>query len=488
MKPYSITRIGVALTLLILLAAMALTAYTWRQTEATALEIQEREREFARIEIREALAAQESKLLRIGRDLSAWDRTRAQLSQGGHYLAWRDNEAWGAGLLPCTTDALALYGPDGHILAPDHSSEAMPARFSGGSLPHFEASRLAGHEHLVFYHPVHGSGAKPTLLGYLGLRIDLLPELINSGNFTLIEPDSLAIDVQDGTQVDLRRLADQVRYDLRPSPYQQHFLENFWQTHVRLLLFILLTLAGVALVLQRAVSRPLLAMSRDIDTLNASRDPLDDHQLQTRASPILELERLRHSILDYRAHLARSHHHLEACAQKFEHDAYHDALTGSLNRRAFDEDMDNLGGMRASDHHALLLFDCDRFKTINDTYGHNVGDDVLRVVSFRLQEALRGEDRLYRLGGDEFVTLLPGAGLETARAIAERCAQQIRDIQHQRLGLAEPVSLSIGIAVDDGEGLSLSELHRRADMAMYRAKQSATGKIVAHDATAPGPA
>lgn len=480
MKPYSITRVGVTLTLLIVLAAMALTAYTWRQAEAAAQAIQAGEREVARTEIREALAAQETRLMRVGRELAAWEETRAQLDQGALYLNWRDSEAWNAGLLPCTTDALALYDRNGRILAPDHSAEAMPATLPVGDLPRFETSRLAGHEHIVFYLPIHGQGSDKALLGYLGLRIDLVPELLNSGNFVFIDPDSLAIDAPDGTQADMRRLAEKVSYELRPSPYREHFVEAFWQANFRLSLFVLLTLAGVALVLQRAVARPLMAMSRDIDALNASRNPLDDHELHARASPILELESLRHSILDYRAHLGRMHHHLEQCAQKFEHEAYHDALTGTLNRRAFDEDMETIGGMRSSDHHALLLFDCDRFKAINDTYGHNVGDDVLRMIACRLQEALRSEDRLYRLGGDEFVTLLPGADIDTARAIAERCEQQARDINYQRLGLAEPISVSIGIAVDDGERLSLEELHRRADMAMYQAKQSDHEKVVLH--------
>jgi diguanylate cyclase (GGDEF)-like protein len=470
----------VALTLLIVVAAMSLTTYTWRQAEATALDIEVREHEFARSEVREALAAQEMKLRQIGRDLAERGDTRLRLTRGEHYLDWRQSEAWTAGMLPCATDGLALYDTDGRILAPDRSAEAMPAVLSTGDLPRFETTTLDGHEHIVFYRPVYGDGTKPALLGYIGLRVDLLPELLNTRNFVFVDPLTLKIGAPYGTQTDVRRLVDRVQFDLRPSPYRKHFLDAFWQANLRLLAFVLLTLIGIAVLLRRAVSRPLLAMARDIDNLNASADPLARHEIQGPASPIRELEKIRQSILNYRGHLAEMHRNLELSAEKFEHQAYHDALTGALNRRAFDEDMDTIGGMRSSDRHALLLFDCDRFKAINDTFGHNVGDDVLRVIACQLQESLRGEDRLYRLGGDEFVTLLPSADLDVAKTIADRCLSKTRGINYRRLGLDEPVSLSIGIAIDEGEGLSLHELHRRADMAMYEAKRSSGEKVVLH--------
>lgn len=479
-KSYSITRIGVTLTLLIVVSAMSLTTYTWRQAEATALDIQAREHEIARAELREALAAQEMKLRQTGRDLAERDETRRQLARGMHIQDWRESEAWAAGLLPCATDGLALYDTDGRILAPDPSIEAMPATVSTTDLPRFETATLAGHEHIVLYRPVHSGGARPVLLGYLGLRVDLLPELLNTRNFVFVDPLSLKVEAPDGARTDMRGLVDQISYDLRPSPYRKHFLDAFWQTNLRLMAFVLLILIGIAVLLRRAVSRPLLAMARDIDDLNASANPLDAREIHGLASPIRELEQVRRSILDYRAHLAEMHHNLEQCAEKFEHQAYHDALTGALNRRAFDEDMDTIGGMRSSDRHALLLFDCDRFKAINDTCGHEVGDNVLRMIACQLQESLRGEDRLYRLGGDEFVTLLPGADMETARHIADRCLSKTRGINYHRLGLTEPISLSIGIAIDAGEGLSLQELHRRADMAMYQAKQSSGEKVVMH--------
>jgi diguanylate cyclase (GGDEF)-like protein len=488
MRSYSITRIGVALTLVVVVTAMTLTTMTWHQAESTALAIEARERTIAREELREVLAGQEIRMRQIGRTLATWDDTRQRLTRRAHYADWRHSPAWTAGLLPCSTDGLALYDPDGHILAPDPSDEAMPARMPSSEMPTFETTTVAGHGHLTFYHPVHDEGDAGQLLGYIGLRIDLLPEVLGGRQYLFVDPGSIRFDVPDGPRQDIRPLVEQASYKLRPSPYREHFMAAFWQVNIRLVVFVLLTVGAIALLLRNAVARPLQAMARDIDDLNSSVDPLRAGEIRAPASRIRELDAVRRSILNYRAHLAEMHRHLQLSAQKFEHQAYHDALTGALNRRAFDEDMDTIGGMRSSDRHALLLFDCDRFKAINDSLGHNVGDDVLRVIACQLQESLRGEDRLYRLGGDEFVTLLPGADHAMALAVAERCLQKTRDINYRRLGMTEPISLSVGIAVDNGEGLPLAELHRRADMAMYKAKQSDVEKVVSHEpAGAPEP-
>jgi diguanylate cyclase (GGDEF)-like protein len=127
---------------------------------------------------------------------------------------------------------------------------------------------------------------------------------------------------------------------------------------------------------------------------------------------------------------------------------------------------------------ALLLFDCDHFKPINDTYGHQVGDLVLQSIAGAVSEVLRLGDRLYRLGGDEFATLLWGADEETALQIAERCLNSVRKEDFRRLGVEEPVSISIGIAIDEiGQFGDITRLQAHADSAMYQAKRPGNKKI-----------
>lgn len=162
--------------------------------------------------------------------------------------------------------------------------------------------------------------------------------------------------------------------------------------------------------------------------------------------------------------------------QRLKHAARHDPLTGLANRMRLDEQMHKAlvqerrnGGREA----ALLFIDLDRFKLINDSLGHNVGDRVLVEVAQRLSDCLRPGDQLFRFGGDEFIVLLGGL---TCGRDAERVSQRILDSLHQPLHLDDRtlvVSASIGIAPLQGNGRAQDVL-QAADLALYSAK--AAGK------------
>jgi diguanylate cyclase (GGDEF)-like protein len=130
--------------------------------------------------------------------------------------------------------------------------------------------------------------------------------------------------------------------------------------------------------------------------------------------------------------------------------------------------------------YALLLFDCDHFKDINDNHGHAAGDAVISALSLCLQQALRSEDRLYRLGGDEFAALLLNTTRDQAETIVERCREQIRKYDFVQHGVTMPIVLSIGVALADPD-MSFNEALRQADIAMYRAKASNAGKVVIYE-------
>ncbi len=156
-----------------------------------------------------------------------------------------------------------------------------------------------------------------------------------------------------------------------------------------------------------------------------------------------------------------------------------DALTGLANRRVFHERLDAecARADRAGTPLALVLIDLDHFKRVNDTHGHQVGDEVLREVGRRLRARSRREDVAARFGGEELAWLLPGADLAAAHEAAERLRHDIRDTP---FGVAGVRTASLGVAEygHDGPG----GLVRRADLGLYRAK--AAGR----DATAVAPA
>lgn len=154
--------------------------------------------------------------------------------------------------------------------------------------------------------------------------------------------------------------------------------------------------------------------------------------------------------------------------------AQHDSLTGLPNRALFYEYVDHLlPAMRRGHSHAAVLFvDLDRFKPINDTYGHDVGDFVLKEVARRMTGSLRGEDMVGRLGGDEFVTVLAHIhGEEDAASIAHHVLDRLAQ-PYKTNGVELNVSPSIGISLFPRDGDTVDELIKHADAAMYAAKQS----------------
>lgn len=165
------------------------------------------------------------------------------------------------------------------------------------------------------------------------------------------------------------------------------------------------------------------------------------------------------------------------------HQATHDALTGLPNRTMLFEAVEAaLDAARASGSvMALLLMDLDRFKEVNDTFGHYFGDALLQQVAFRLRNQLRGEDVVARLGGDEFAVLMPDA-IDLANVAAS--ARRILDALEQPFVIDAQVlevGASIGIANFPEHGTDARTLLRRADVAMYSAKQKQSGYSFHHD-------
>jgi diguanylate cyclase (GGDEF)-like protein len=156
--------------------------------------------------------------------------------------------------------------------------------------------------------------------------------------------------------------------------------------------------------------------------------------------------------------------------------AHTDALTGLMNRRAFDDIIER--EMRRTNRHTeplvLLLIDIDSFKAINDEYGHQAGDEVIRVVGRVLQANARGSDIVARYGGEEFVVLLSGLRLDRAETIAERLRTQVDYIR----GLPDAirVTVSIGLAVQ-GSSDTFASLLKRSDDALYFAKRSGRNRV-----------
>lgn len=160
--------------------------------------------------------------------------------------------------------------------------------------------------------------------------------------------------------------------------------------------------------------------------------------------------------------------------------ASHDALTGLINRREFENRLaEALLAARAVDDvtHVLLYLDLDQFKVVNDTCGHQAGDRLLKQVTTLLQSRVRGRDTIARLGGDEFAVLLQDCNAERAAGIADSLRQAIRDFRFVWQDGALNIGVSIGIVEITRDSESITSVMSAADVACYAAKDSGRNRV-----------
>ncbi len=164
---------------------------------------------------------------------------------------------------------------------------------------------------------------------------------------------------------------------------------------------------------------------------------------------------------------------------EFEYLAAHDPLTGALNRRAV---LDACRAAMASGRRrvALLMVDLDYFKEVNDRFGHQMGDAVLREAVVRMQGAIGDAGLLGRYGGEEFIVLLPDADTADAMAVAQRLKQAIDQpfAANSPMAAVGSIAVSVGVAAGDG-GTHVDDVLARADAALYRAKAMGRDQVMA---------
>jgi diguanylate cyclase (GGDEF)-like protein len=160
--------------------------------------------------------------------------------------------------------------------------------------------------------------------------------------------------------------------------------------------------------------------------------------------------------------------------------AQSDPLTGLLNRRGFITMANRVISRQeyTQSPFSLLMLDLDHFKSINDRFGHEVGDRVLVKFAAVLQEGVRPTDLAFRIGGEEFCCLLPNASPHDAKRIAERICMRFQAASTDVLGASIRATVSVGIATSDYSGYDLDVLMSKADRAVYEAKASGRNRAV----------
>lgn len=223
------------------------------------------------------------------------------------------------------------------------------------------------------------------------------------------------------------------------------------------------------------------ALAQKISATQKERDLSQSEALKTRQKLVETLRRseqeLESRVTERTDALEQANARLRENERQLKDAAHTDPLTGLANRLLLDVHLQHAiqTARREKSSFALFLIDLDKFKPVNDTYGHAIGDDVLRTIAHRLRKSVREMDTVARLGGDEFVIVLRSVSsqrdVETvARKINEAAAQSIKV-----LGVPIEIGASIGIALYEPGLNTLGDLLRRADAAMYEGKKAGGG-------------
>jgi diguanylate cyclase (GGDEF)-like protein len=219
--------------------------------------------------------------------------------------------------------------------------------------------------------------------------------------------------------------------------------------------------------LKHTISAPLTADEGPVGAIVASRRTADSW-------PASAERILAGAAVEASAALARAYSHRQA-----EERASTDALTGLPNRRYFDEFCALLARRRrAGDAVGILMVDIDRFKILNDTYGHAVGDEVLRAVAGALASAVREDDVPARYGGEEFAVLLRNPSLDVAIEVGERVREAVAALDLSPHGVPA-TSVSVGVAVAQLPDQAITDIIVAADHALYEAKRRGRDRVVA---------
>jgi two-component system cell cycle response regulator len=169
--------------------------------------------------------------------------------------------------------------------------------------------------------------------------------------------------------------------------------------------------------------------------------------------------------------------------------AYTDTLTGVYNRRYMDDHLKHKIAEIAETAKpvSVMIFDLDHFKMINDTYGHPVGDRVLKGVAERVATSIRDIDLLARYGGEEFVVIMPSTPVEVAATVAQRLCDRLAEKTFAIPGRADGLSVttSVGVATTIDPTVTVDGLLARADAALYAAKQAGRNRVCVADGDMP---
>lgn len=442
-----------------------------RQTVQKQTEIQ------ARKEIETAFNQSYLNLQQELKSLADWDEVHQQFYDPSYYFFWHDERLQESAYFQPYYDGLELYGVDKKLLMPSSANKnihyQLPERINQ-TQPKVIINKNQ-EAHLVVFKAVTNRDSE-AIVGYVGISVDLLPMLLSNNTFYNVNKATISINAEH--DFEYKDIMQHVLFKPITNPVSDYLWQLIQEFIIELILLMIIITLIVSLIFNVTIYKPLEIISSYLHRLKTR--PNEPHPMPDERFFLKEYEELKVSLHDYHRDLQYTQEKLDVQNQTVWEQARRDGLTNVFNRRAFDEawnesleDYD-----RYKTQTVFLLFDCDFFKALNDTYGHDIGDEVIKLTAVTLQKSLPIGVSTYRIGGDEFAVILNDCEPQHGMEIAENTLLALQEAPFSRLGVKEKLTFSIGISSTSHDGSNdIANLPKQADMAMYKAKQSIREKI-----------
>ena len=455
----------------------------WDELKTLRVDMSQKTLQSAKSELRIAVFTILDKATFITQNLTEDEDTLEMLAEPGEYARWKARKMRGLILAYGAVSGMDLYDRKGdNLSASSFNSSSMPQHVLSNDPRRFLV-REKTQDFLYVFLPVSNHAAPPRVIGYVGLKLDFLQALRNTQRYRYLDSKTLALGESKEEQPTADQIVERMSFTLLEDRDAQALERLTANSFLRLALALIAIWISSYFLTIYLVGRPLQRFSKYLDFMRSKRSPrlLEDGALGLYS--IRELENVRKSFNDYQTKLHDLNTSVEVMNKELITLTHHDALTGVCNRHAFEAHWENLlnGTKPRSDQVAFMLFNCDDFKTINDTYGHPAGDEVIRGIAEALTTALRQRDLLYRMYGDEFATILMDVDSTNAQAIAEKCLAEIGRHDFNLNGVTQSVRVSAAIAyTGSGNDEEFNLLRKQAEIAMFYAKRMVENKIATY--------
>lgn len=477
MKELSIRQYAIFSSATILCIFIIFGWYTFHQIELAKASLDEWKLKTISEELNDAITQMTTQGTKAVQKFSEWQEVRQHILNPAFYSYWRDQRMMNGNFL--TVDAITanVYNINGQSLV-SISDVELPLEINPENLPEpYVTWNNDGKSHMAFFTSVYSEG-KQKVIGFVSISLPFISRLSNS-RFHHIDENTIYIK-PFSIQIPILEISKYIGYEKRQDIAELTVKTILTDAIQGLLIVSLIITLLLYFMFVFIVGSPLQDIIKHIHRLMKNPDLLHTARFVKRL-PVRELNEVGIALNAYQEELNIVYSSLDDKNKELWSLANTDPLTETKNRRAFNAHWKYVCEVAINSrmYICMVLFDINHFKAINDSYGHQVGDDVLKTIANLVNTQLRKGDHLYRLGGDEFGTVIINCSKEIGSEICNRCLISVNQFDFKSFGIQENVKISIGIAcTESGKKEDLDNLSWQADAAVYQAKRPVNKNFV----------